>query len=321
MATLVFSYAHADESLRDELEKHLSPLQRMGRIDTWHDRRVVAGEEFEVQIDQHFASADIVLLLVSPDFIASDYCYQIEMTNAVDRHNRGEAVVIPVILRPCAWHQLPFGKLLAGTIDAKPITQFNSVDEGFVQVVDSVSRALDKLGATASSVPQQGASEAVQRSTPATINTNSFAPRSSNLALRKSFSDRDKDRARKEGIEFLARFFENSLNELEKRNPGLETDFSQRDAAAFECTIYQHGSRACQCGIWSSDRGTGLGDICYSQGGISPNSWNESITVEDDGHILGYRSLMGGFGSRQEHLMTAEGMAEHLWDMFIRPLK
>lgn len=107
MATLVFSYAHADEQLRDELEKHLTPLKRMGRITTWHDRRIIAGEEFDAQIDQNFESADIVLLLVSPDFIASDYCYQVEMTNAIERHNCGDAVVIPVILRPCAWHQLP----------------------------------------------------------------------------------------------------------------------------------------------------------------------------------------------------------------------
>lgn len=96
--TLVFSYAHADEALRNELEKHLSPLKRMGRISTWHDRRIVPGEEFAGQIDQHFAQADIILLLISSDFIASDYCYQIEMTNALQRHERSEAVVIPVIL-------------------------------------------------------------------------------------------------------------------------------------------------------------------------------------------------------------------------------
>ena len=109
MVTLVFSYAHADEALRNELEKHLSPLKRTGRISTWHDRRIVPGEEFEGQIDRYFSEADIILLLISSDFIASDYCYQIEMSNALQRHDLGEAVVIPVILRPCAWHQLPFG--------------------------------------------------------------------------------------------------------------------------------------------------------------------------------------------------------------------
>lgn len=142
MASLVFSYSHADEALRNELEKHLSPLKRMGRISTWHDRCIIPGEVFEHKIDQYFSEADIVLLLISSDFIASDYCYQVEMENAMERHRRGEAIVIPVILRECAWHQLPFGKILAATVDGKPITKFASHDEGYVQVVDAVVRAI-----------------------------------------------------------------------------------------------------------------------------------------------------------------------------------
>lgn len=89
----------------------------MGKITTWHDRRIVPGQEFEHQIDHYFSQADIILLLISSDFIASDYCYQVEMTNALERHKKGEAVVIPVILRECAWHQLPFGSIMAATID------------------------------------------------------------------------------------------------------------------------------------------------------------------------------------------------------------
>lgn len=319
MATLVFSYAHADEGLRNELEKHLSPLKRMGRITTWHDRRITPGEEFEGQIDHYFAKADIILLLISSDFINSDYCYQVEMANALQRHERGEAVVIPVILRPCAWHQLPFGKLLAATVDGKPIVQFPSYDEGFVQVVDAVARALDKICA-----------QAVQPSQPvlsATSNaaslTSSTAPRSSNLAIPKSFTDLDRDRACKEGFDYLARFFENSLAELKMRNEGLETDFHRRDADAFACSIYSHGRKVCECGIWRNSRGSGLGDICYSQSGISQNSYNECMTIADNGNILGYRSLMGGYmmGGKRDQLLTSEGMAEHLWEMFFGPLK
>ncbi|HHH6407098.1 toll/interleukin-1 receptor domain-containing protein, partial [Escherichia coli] len=77
--TLVFSYSHADEALRNELEKHLSPLKRTGKITTWHDRRIVPGQEFERQIAHYFSQADIILILISSDFIASDYCYQVEM--------------------------------------------------------------------------------------------------------------------------------------------------------------------------------------------------------------------------------------------------
>lgn len=147
MTTLVFSYSHADEALRNELEKHLSPLKRTGKITTWHDRRIVPGQEFERQIDHYFSQADIILLLISSDFIASDYCYQVEMKNALERHNRGEAVVIPVILRDCAWHQLEFGSIMAATTDGKPITKFASHDEGYVQVVEAISRAIAQMEA------------------------------------------------------------------------------------------------------------------------------------------------------------------------------
>ncbi|WP_286011949.1 toll/interleukin-1 receptor domain-containing protein [Raoultella planticola] len=70
-----FSYSHADEALRNELETHLSPLKRMGTISAWHDRRIAPGHEFEHEIDRYFAEANIILLLVSSDFIASDYCW------------------------------------------------------------------------------------------------------------------------------------------------------------------------------------------------------------------------------------------------------
>ena len=324
MASLVFSYAHADEALRNELEKHLSPLKRMGRISTWHDRRIVPGEEFAGQIDQHFAQADIILLLISSDFIASDYCYQIEMTNALQRHERGDAVVIPVILRTCAWHQLPFGKLLAATVDGKPIVQFPSYDEGFVQVVEAVSRALDKLAKTTAPTPQPTRQPGRTRPVDATFRIGGGStPRSSNLAIPRSFTDLDRDRAGREGFDYLARFFENSLAELKTRNEGLEVDFHRRDADSFACTVYQHGQKVCHCGIWRNSRGAGLGDICYSQSGISQNSCNDSMSIADNGQLIGFRSLMGSFpmGSQRDQLLTEEGMAEHFWESFIRPLQ
>lgn len=319
--TLVFSYAHADEALRNELEKHLSPLKRMGRISTWHDRRIVPGEEFEGQIDHHFSVADVILLLISSDFIASDYCYQIEMTNALLRHERGQAVVIPVILRPCAWHQLPFGKLLAATMDGKPISQFPSYDDGFVLVVDAVSRALDKLGANAPQAPQ-ASQPGSSRPGDGTVSIGRSTPRSSNLAIPKNFTDLDRDRACREGFDYLARFFENSLDELKKRNEGLETDFQRRDANTFAGSAYQHGRKVCHCGIWRNARGMG-GDICYSQSGISQNSYNESMSIADNGQLIGFRPLMGGLttGGQRDQLLTNEGMAEHFWEMFISPLR
>jgi hypothetical protein len=117
MANLFFSYSHRDEALRDELEIHLTALKRQGILTTWHDRRIGAGNEFDHSISEHLKSADIVLLLISPYFIASDYCFEVEMKGALERHENKQATVIPVILHPCDWHDMPFGKLIASPTD------------------------------------------------------------------------------------------------------------------------------------------------------------------------------------------------------------
>jgi len=96
---VLLCYAHEDELLLEKLKTHLKPLQRQGLIDVWHDKDIDAGVEWEPQIDRYLNTAHIILLLVSPDFIASDYCYGVEMKKAIERHKRGEARIIPIILR------------------------------------------------------------------------------------------------------------------------------------------------------------------------------------------------------------------------------
>src|SRR5438874_2288017 len=94
--TIFYSYAHEDESLQKQLERHLSLLRRQGLISGWHDRQIVAGTEWAQEIDARLETASIILLLISSDFLASDYCYGIEMQRALERHQRGEARVIPI---------------------------------------------------------------------------------------------------------------------------------------------------------------------------------------------------------------------------------
>src|SRR5579864_6768931 len=114
MAIEIFCcYAHEDRQLLQELQMHLRMLQRRGLIDVWHDRDISAGTEWEQEISKHLNEADIILLLVSPDFMNSDYCYGIEMQRAIERYNSGEAWVIPIILRYVSWRGEPLGKLQA----------------------------------------------------------------------------------------------------------------------------------------------------------------------------------------------------------------
>jgi hypothetical protein len=124
------SYSHKDEALREKLGTHLSLLKRQGVIDEWHDRRIGAGQEWAGAIDEHLNSAAVILLLVSPDFLNSDYCYDVEMTRALQRHDAREARVVPVILREVDWRGAPFSKLKALPKDGKAVTSWSSRDKG-----------------------------------------------------------------------------------------------------------------------------------------------------------------------------------------------
>lgn len=142
---IVFCYSHKDETLRDELEKHLSILNRSGVLSAWHDRRISGGTEWDPNIDEHLRRADIILLLVSADFIASSYCYDREMKLAIERHECGEARVIPVLLRPCDWGGAPFGKLQGLPRDMKPVTVWSSQDEAFRDIAVGIRRVAEEL--------------------------------------------------------------------------------------------------------------------------------------------------------------------------------
>lgn len=142
---IFYSYAHADRVLRDELEKHLSVLKRQGFISNWHDRLIQPGADWENEIDNHLATSHIILLLVSSDFLASDYCYGVEMSRAMQRHYTGEARVVPIILRPAYWQHTPFSRLQALPTDGKPITQWKDIDLAFVDIVTGLREIIKNV--------------------------------------------------------------------------------------------------------------------------------------------------------------------------------
>src|SRR5450755_708005 len=142
---LFFSYASEDEALCRTLEKHLKSLAHEGLITTWRNRNISAGQEWEYEIDQHLDSADIILLLISADFIASDYCHSVEMKRALERHEQKEACVIPILLRPTSWQEMPFSKLQCLPMNALPIKRWMDEDEGWVQVVNGIRIAIKKI--------------------------------------------------------------------------------------------------------------------------------------------------------------------------------
>ena len=142
---LFYSYAHKDEKLREELDAHLSVLKRENVITSWHDRMIDSGSDWSGQIDEHINSARIILLLVSADFLASPYCYDVEMKRAFERHRADEARVIPVILRPCEWIHTQIGKLQGLPRGAKPITTWEDQDEALLDVATGIRKVIREL--------------------------------------------------------------------------------------------------------------------------------------------------------------------------------
>lgn len=312
MASLFFSYSHTDEDLRDQLEKHLSALKHQGLIETWHDRRIAAGEVFDQRIDAHLEAAQVILLLVSSDFLASDYCYKRELTRAMELHEARKTIVIPVILRPCDWHDTPFGKLMAAPKDGLAITKWPNIDEAFLDVVTAIKGALRSRY----SPPHVGNVTRGERSSTAAVPV----IRSSNLRVKKEFSEYDKDRFQREGFEYLAKLFENSLDELLRRNPGLNGEFRRIDANRFTAIVYMNGKKVCRCSVYMG--GMMGGGIAYSHDeNVSSNSFNESLFVEADEQSLYFKSLgMSTFDLREKKL-SFEGAAEAYWTLFLGPIQ
>lgn len=140
-----YSYSHKDEKLRKRLQTHLTPANKAGLIEDWHDRMITPGTEWKGEIDKRLNSADIILLLISPDFMASDYCTDVEVKRAMERNDEETALVIPVILRPCDWTKAPFGKLQALPTNGKPAMKWKPSDDAFVNITEGILKAANKI--------------------------------------------------------------------------------------------------------------------------------------------------------------------------------
>ncbi len=139
---IFFSYSKNDRPLLDELLRQLSGLRRQGKIQPWNDLDILPGEEWDAKIKHELHTADIIVLFLSPDFLNTDYIWDVEITAAMARHEQGSAVVIPVAVRPCDWSGLPFSKLNALPSKAKPVTSYTNRDEAWLEVVQGVKRVV-----------------------------------------------------------------------------------------------------------------------------------------------------------------------------------
>jgi tetratricopeptide (TPR) repeat protein len=164
---LFCSYARDDEGYVKELRTSLITLERQRLIEWWHDREIVPGSEWEEAIAQNLETADVIILLVSRDSMASNYVYEQEIRRAIERHDRSQALVIPVIVRPSLWKEESFAKLQALPTDAKPISTWDDQDQAWLDVANGIEKAVKDLANKLSKydkVDDQVRSELIDRS-------------------------------------------------------------------------------------------------------------------------------------------------------------
>ncbi len=146
--SVFISYSRKDKDLLDSFIIHLAGLVNTGQITLWHDRDIEAGSEWEPVLQHQLNTAKIIILLISANFIASEYCYGNELKRAIERHNAGDAHVVPVILKPCLWNRpkIPFSKLNVLPNDALAVTKWPDPDEAFTVIVEHIAKIVDRLG-------------------------------------------------------------------------------------------------------------------------------------------------------------------------------
>jgi hypothetical protein len=143
---LFYSYSSADEEYRKRLETSLVMLKRFEGLMGWHFRKIIAGEEWDKEIKGELEKADIILLLISPDFLVSDYCFDIEVKRAIEKHEEGSASVVPVILRQCDWkHEKSPIKILQGVPEnGIPISLWPDQDVAYQDITEKLKLLIKK---------------------------------------------------------------------------------------------------------------------------------------------------------------------------------
>lgn len=135
---IFYSYAHEDDEFRRELHRYLVPLEQKKKIVQWSDRKITPGADWQSEIRREIDSAHLILLLVSKDFLASDYCFGVEVDRAMERLKQGEARVLPILLNPCLWDDSRFSQLQILPREAKPITSWTSREDAFIEVAREI---------------------------------------------------------------------------------------------------------------------------------------------------------------------------------------
>ncbi|MDE2798464.1 MAG: toll/interleukin-1 receptor domain-containing protein [Gemmatimonadota bacterium] len=306
------SYSHRDDEALNRLHTHLAPLRSEGLIDAWFDREILAGENIDAEITKELESCDLFLMLVSPDFLASDYCVNREMKRALERHRDGAVHVVAIIIEPCDWFSLPIHELKVLPRDGKAISEWMNQNSAYLDVVQELRRIIETRKDTVPGTERTSFSGG-------TMDTSPMAP---SYRIKKDFDEIHRSEFRETAFATIRDYFQQQID-LINTIDDLRGRFVSYGPSSFGCTIVNRArlrnQSTAHITVHYRNGRMGLGDISYSfSENSAPNMANGIFYIESDGYE---QYLVNTIGFRDDQgQLTPKNAAERLWTEFIQQI-
>ncbi|RIJ24257.1 toll/interleukin-1 receptor domain-containing protein [Henriciella barbarensis] len=319
--SLFISYSHADSSHLETLKTHIKPLERRGVISPWFDGHIIPGDDIDEKVGDALRQAQIVALLVSPDFLASDYCIHTELSEAIRRHQEGTARVIPIILRKCGWQEEPFGRLAGLPTDAKAIMSLHWADKD--EAWDIVAKGIKAAASAEASEVSPALGETKPSNAPAPASLPKGATQSVPLSpmrvsRRRKLTDEERDDFKHQAFDEISQRFEASINALNGATSGR---FRRLDANRFVATLYQSGSKKSGITVYVDGRHFGNGIKFHMSDDGRIDTMNGVLEVALNNGVPYLKSTMGSWMMGGNEYLDSQQAAERIWDSFVSRLE
>ncbi len=308
MSKLFISYSHVDTHVLERLHTHMAILKEEGKVSTWFDREILAGGDLDSNIKEELTSADIFIAIVSPDYLNSKYCYQVEFKAALSRMEAGELVIVPVIAEPCDWHASPLGKMKAIPTDGKPISDWVNRNTAYLNIIQEIRRLLDvrPLINKASLFPQS----------PDTLQSTRKA-----YKVKQDFTEVDIVDFRQRTFDFIKKYFEDSIEEI-NTIADIQARMLDSEKKSFTCLISNRRKSDSKGYITvqiSTESHFGRSDLSYTLSDKpSPNvvhMENVFAIEKTDYELMWAQGSLYSSSSAKD--FSENDMAELLWTIFI----
>ncbi len=268
----------------------------------------MAGGEIDDEVNEKLESSGLYLLLVSPDFLDSDYCMEREMKRAMERHHSGDARVVPIIIKPCDWKNTSLRDLKTLPRDGKPISDWTNKDNAYLNIVQELRRVLE-----AEEMQEAAVNEDARNPLVATkLGVHRYR-------VKRDFDEIDRSEYREKAFGIIQDYFKNAIEEINTLED-LRGRFFSPSATSFTCTVVnkvrEHGTA--HITVHGRSENMGFGDISYSFSKDAPsNTANGMLSVDADEYEMFLNPTLVGLGQHEERL-TPETAAELIWEDFIQ---